>query len=217
MPEKPKILQIVTDMRVEGMSDDDIVKNLKQLGLSDDQIKKIMKVADQDIYSKFKREMAQFIEERIKKSAGIIESLVDPAVDKRLEKIKKEVMEDAQQVTGDFAKTVNEKTNDMAIAVKKVREENKKLLEDQKLARQDIDLLLGGPSKFRMGMSIAFLAAGVLVLAYTIFSVTPQVIALDFTNPTDGVVLLVTGAVYILVSIVLLTIGVYFTGKPGRQ
>ncbi|MCD6522337.1 MAG: hypothetical protein J7K68_01190 [Candidatus Diapherotrites archaeon] len=216
MPQ-PKILKIVLDMRADGLSDKEIIENLRQLGLTDEQIKKIMELADQDVYSKFKREMSKFVEDKIAKSTDLINKMVDQAIEKRLDTIKKEITSDTERMIGQFAKAVNEKSNDMALAVKKIREENLKLTEETKLMRADIDLLLAGPSKMRLMLSLIFLGLGIIVLAYSIFFVTPQVISLDFAKLTDGVILMVTGAMYIIASIVFVTVGVYFSGRPGRQ
>ena len=217
MAEKPKILQIVADMRAEGFTDDKIIDNLRQLGITDDQIKKIMQVADKDVYSKFKREMNQFIIDRIQKSEGLIGDMVDKQLEKNMGSIKKEMLSESEKSFGEFAKTVNEKTSDMALAVKKTREENLNLVEGQKLNRTDIDLLLGGPTKFRLAASIAFLSFGVLVILFVLISIAPQVISFDFSDLNKGVILLLQGLGLIVFSIISLAVGVYFSGRPGRQ
>ena len=217
MAEKPKILQIVTDMRAEGFSDDKIIENLRQLGLTDDQIKTIMDVADKDVYSKFKREMNEFVTERIQKSQDLIGDMVAAALSSRMGDVKKEMLSESEKSFGEFAKTVNEKTADMALAVKKVREENLQLAETVKLNRMDIDSLLGGPSQFRLAAAAFFLFFGVAIVLYVIISIAPQVISLDFTDINKGVILLLQGLGLIVFSIISLAVGVYFTGRPGRQ
>jgi hypothetical protein len=217
MPEKPKILQVVLDMRSEGFSDSQIIDNLRQLGLSDDQIKSIMDLADKDVYSKFKREMGEFVTKKLAGSQEVITGMVDEAVARRLESIKKDVTGETERIVGDFAKTVNEKTSDMALAMKKVREENLRLAEETKLNRTDIDLLLAGPSRLRLIVSMFFLSLGVIIIAYTIFFVTPRVIALDFTELSQGVISMIMGGIFVIFAIVCLTVGVYFSGKPGRS
>ncbi len=217
MAEKPKILQIVADMRADGFSDDKIVDNLQQLGLQDDQIKKIMEVADKDVYSKFKREMNTFVVDKIKKSTDLINEMVATSLSNQVGGLKKELLTDSEKSFGDFAKTVNQKTSDMALAVKKVREENLKIAEAQKLNRLDLDSLMGGPSQFRLAASAFFLFFGVAVILYVIISIAPQVISLDFTDINKGVILLLQGLGLIVFSIISLTVGVYFTGRPGRQ
>ncbi len=217
MAEKPKILQIVSDMRAEGFSDEKIIGNLQQLGLTDDQIKRIMEVADRDVYSKFKREMNSFVIERIQKSQGLINEMVDKSVDKKMDSIKKEMLSESQKAFGEFAKRVNEKTADMALAVKKVREENLKLAEGQKLNRMDLDTVIGGPTQWRLIASAIFLFLGVAVVLYVLLSIAPQVISLDFSDVNKGVIILLQGLGLIVFSIVSLAVGVYFTGRPGRQ
>lgn len=217
MAEKPKILQIVSDMRAEGFSDDKIIENLRQLGLTDDQVKKIMEVAGKDIYSQFKREMNDFVIERIKKSGDIINELVDTSLEKKMDSVKKDALSESEKSFGEFAKTVNEKTSDMSLAVKKLREENLKLAEDEKLDRTDIDLLMGGPTKFRLAASIFFLAFGVIVVIYVLLSIAPQVISFDFSDISKGVILLLQGLGLIVFAIISLAVGVYFSGRPGRQ
>jgi len=217
MAEKPKILQIVADMRAEGFSDEKIIDNLQQLGLSNDQIKRIMEIADKDVYSRFKREMNDFVISRIQKSQDIIGGMVNKALDRKMKTIKKEMLSDSQRSFGEFAKTVNEKTADMALAVKKVREENLKLAEGQKLNRVDLDTVIGGPTQWRLVASAIFLFFGVAVTLYVILSLAPQVISLDFTDINKGVILLLQGLGLIMFSIVSLAVGVYFTGRPGRQ
>lgn len=217
MAEKPKILQIVADMRAEGLTDEKIIDNLRQLGLQDDQIKKIMEVADKDVYSKFKREMNEFITDRIKKSQDLINELVAAAVQQQMTIIKKEMLSDTEKSFGEFAKTVNQKTSDMALAVKKVREENLQIIEAQKLNRMDIDALMGGPTQFRMAAAAFFLFFGVAVVLYVMISIAPQVISLNFTDIHHGVILLLQGLGLIVFAIISLAVGVYFTGKPGRQ
>lgn len=217
MAEKPKILQIVADMRAEGFSDDKIIENLRQLGLSDDQIKKIMQVADKDVYSKFKREMNTFIIDRIQKSQDLIGDMVDKSIDKKMGSIKKDMLSESQKSFGEFAKTVNEKTADMSLAVKKVREENLKLAEGQKLNRMDLDTVIGGPTQWRLVASAIFLFLGVAIVLYVIISIAPQVISLDFTDVNRGVILLLQGLGLIVFAIISLAVGVYFTGRPGRQ
>ena len=181
MPQ-PKILKIVLDMRADGLSDKEIIENLRQLGLTDEQIKKIMELADQDVYSKFKREMSKFVEDKIAKSTDLINKMVDQAIEKRLDTIKKEITSDTERMIGQFAKAVNEKSNDMALAVKKIREENLKLTEETKLMRADIDLLLAGPSKMRLMLSLIFLGLGIIVLAYSIFFVPRRLSLLILQN-----------------------------------
>jgi len=112
---------------------------------------------------------------------------------------------------------VNEKTADMALAVKKVREENLQLAETVKLNRMDIDSLLGGPSQFRLAAAAFFLFFGVAIVLYVIISIAPQVISLDFTDINKGVILLLQGLGLIVFSIISLAVGIYFTGRPGRQ
>ncbi len=216
MAAKPKILQVVADMRAEGMSDDQIIGNLRQLGLTDDQVKQIMKVADQDIYSKFKREMANFVQEKIKKSQQLINDMVDKSIESKLDVIKGSVTADTENTVGEFAKTVNQKVADMGLAVKKVREENLRIIEQQKLNRVDIDTLLSGPTKIRLAISMVFLGFGALLLLYTVFMVFPPVITLDFSDIKTGVVLLATGGIHAAAALFCMVIGVYFSGKPGR-
>ncbi|MCK4327564.1 MAG: hypothetical protein KAW41_03740 [Candidatus Diapherotrites archaeon] len=217
MAEKPKILQIVADMRAEGFSDDKIVDNLRQLGLTDDQVKRIMQVADKDVYSKFKREMNTFIAERIQKSQDIIDSMVAKALEKKMESVKKDMLAGSETRFGEFAKTVNEKSTDMTLAVKKMREENLRLAEAQKLNRLDIDSLLGGPSQWRLIASMFFLFFGIAVILYVLISIAPQVISLDFTDLNQGVILLLQSLGLITFAIISVAVGIYFTGRPGRQ
>lgn len=214
---KPKILQVVSDMRAEGMSDEQIVTNLRQLGLTEDQVKQIMGVADQDIYSKFKREMVFFVDDRIKKGQGAIDEMVGKSVEGKLEVIKAAVTSDTENVVGEFAKTVNQKVSDMGLAVKKVREENLKIIEQQRTNRVDIDTLLFGPTRARLAISVVFLAIGVLLLLYTVAMVFPPVITLDFSDIKTGVVLMATGGIHAAAAIVCLLVGIYFSGKPGSR
>jgi len=217
VPEQPKLLKIVSDMRAEGLSDKEIIDNLRQIGLKDDQIKQVMQVASKDIYSQFKREMHDFVGKRIGQSKDLIGKMVGESVEQKLTSLKDDLKNVTEAKVGEFAKVVNEKTDDMTLAVKRVREENLKIMEQSKLNRTDIDVLLAGPSKVRLIISIIFLVLSVLTLGYAIFFVTPQVVALDFSEAMDGVILLVTGAVYVLAAIAFATVGIYFSGKPGRQ
>ena len=105
----------------------------------------------------------------------------------------------------------------MAIAVKKLREENFQIAEAQKLNRMDIDALMGGPSQFRMAAAAFFLFFGVALVFYVVISISPQVISLDFTDLNRGVILLLQGMALVVFAIICLAVGVYFTGRPGRQ
>ena len=81
----------------------------------------------------------------------------------------------------------------------------------------DIDSLLGGPSQWRLIASMFFLFFGVAVVLYVLISIAPQVISLDFTDINQGVILLLQSLGLITFAIISVAIGVYFSGRPGKQ
>ncbi len=212
---KPKLLEIIAEMREEGMNDKAIATNLKQLGLTDKQVAEIMKIADQDVYSKFKGEMATFVKKQIENSKTVIENLVKDKINKELTKIKAELMKDVENESGKLAKVVNEKTDEVEALGRRVREENLALEKEVKAVRADVDLLLAGPTKMRLILSAFFMLAGILVVIYSIIAVTPSILSLNFSSPVEGAILFGTGAMYIIFGIIALLVGLHLYGRPA--
>lgn len=215
MAEKPKLLRIVTDMRSKGLSDDEIESNLSQMGLSDEEVEEVMEIAEKDVYAKFKGEMSQFIQKRIKDNRDMIDSMVEDKLEEEMEEVEDQVYSRAEKKMGGFAKKMNEKIDNLSLSTKKVREENVELRKKVELLRTDVNNLLSGPSKLRLILAVVFFIFGLFLAGHAVFNVTPQVMALDFGSMTEGVILMVTGAMYLLTSVVFVTVGVYFTGEPG--
>ncbi|GEM_PF-5285624 len=211
---KPKLLEIISEMREEGMSDEEIIANLKQLGLTDAQIKEIMKIADQDVYSKFKREMADFVRKQIGKNKDMINKITEAQISKRLDKIKSDLMKEFEAESGKLATVVNKKTDEVEALGKRIREENLALQKEVKAVRADVDLLLAGPTKMRLMLSAFFMLVGVLVVIYSIVAVTPSVLSLNFSSPVDGAILLASGAMYVIFGIIALLVGLHLYGRP---
>ncbi len=212
---KPKILEIISEMREQGMSDEEIIANLKQLGLTDDQIKKIMRIADQDVYSKFKREMVIFLKGQLRKNKDLIAEIVDEVLGNRMEQIKREVMQYTEDRLGEMAKIVNTKTKDIEALGKSIREENVALGKQVRAMRADVDLLLAGPTKARLALSAFFMVVGVIIVLYSIVAVTPNVLALNFSEPMDGAILLATGGMYVIFGIISMMVGLHLYGRPS--
>ncbi len=212
---KPKILEIISEMREQGMSDEEIIANLKQLGLTDDQIKKIMRIADQDIYSKFKREMVIFLKGQLKKNKDLIAEIVDEVLGNKMEQVKREVMLYTDDKLGEMAKIVNTKTKDIEALGKSIREENVALSKQVRAMRADVDLLLAGPTKARLALSAFFMVVGVIIVLYSIVAVTPNVLALNFSEPMDGAILLATGGMYVIFGIISMMVGLHLYGRPS--
>jgi uncharacterized membrane protein (Fun14 family) len=218
LAEKPRILKAVSEMIAQGYTDDQIVENLRSVGLSDDQIKKVMQAAQKEGYPQFKREMGSFVEEKLKSNRSLIDQMVRESLEKRKEEIKKELGSETQEIVGDLAKQVNEKTRDMEMAVKKVREENLKLKEEEELNRSDIDLLIAGPAKIRMALSIVFLVVGLIVLGFAIFYLAPLALSQINGEQLDTAALtVIETAVAVAGALGTMTVGIFFAGKPGRQ
>lgn len=223
MPHKPKILQAVSEMMAQGLSDQQIIDNLRAVGLSDDQIKKVMQVAGRDVYSRFKREMASFVDTRIKSNDELIGQMVDRSLAGKKDELRGELSDEVQEVIGDLAKEVNSKARDMDMTVKKIREENLEMRKLQQVNRADLDLLLAGPFKYRLAISVIFLAFGSLIFLFDIFFFflnSPSIID-HLTAGASGVkpaaiqaILFTAVAAF---SIASLAVGVYFSGRPGRQ
>ncbi|MCD6414428.1 MAG: hypothetical protein J7L23_02250 [Candidatus Diapherotrites archaeon] len=217
MPEKPKILEAVSEMIAQGLSDEEIIENLRSVGLSDDQIKKIMEAANKDVYARFKRDMGKFLEERLKKNAPMIEKIVDDYLERKRDDIKKDLSRESQEIVGELAKEVNEKTRDMELTVKKIREENLQMRKSQQLNRSDIDLLLKGPFKLRMAISVTSLLIAIIVVGFDIFYMLPGVSSrLAASDLTGAAVEAIIATALIGFSISALAVCVYFSGRPGR-
>ncbi len=212
---KPKILEIISEMREQGMSDEEIIANLRQLGLTDDQIKKIMRIADQDVYSKFKREMVIFLKGQLKKNKNLIAEIVDEVLGNKTEQIKREVMQYTDDRLGEMAKVINTKTKDIEALGKSIREENVALSKQVRAMRADVDLLLAGPTKARLALSAFFMVVGVIIVLYSIVAVTPNVLALNFSEPMDGAILLATGGMYVIFGIISMMVGLHLYGRPS--
>ncbi len=212
---KPKILEIISEMRAQGMSDEEIVSNLRQLGLSDEQIQKIMEIADKDVESKMKRDIALMIREQLKNGKQLLSPVVDDILSSKLESIKKEISKETDEKLGEMAKVVNKKTNEVEALGSAVREENLSMKKQIQAIRADVDLLLAGPTKARLMLAAFFMIIGVIIVLYSIIAVTPNVLALNFTTPMDGAILMVTGGMYTLFGIIALMVGLHIYGKPS--
>lgn len=127
MAEKPKLLRIVTDMRSKGLSDNEIRNNLSQMSLSDDEVDEVMEIAEKDVYAKFKGEMSQFIQKRIKDNRDMIDSMVEDKLEEEMGDIEDQVYSRAETKMGEFARKMNEKIDNLSLSTKKIREENVKL------------------------------------------------------------------------------------------
>lgn len=214
MPDKPKLLKIVNDMQSKGLSEDEIRSNLREMGLSDDEVEKVMEIAEKDIYAKFKGEMSQFVEKRIKDNEDLIGDIVERKLGEEKEKIKEEVSSETEEELGDLAGKMNEKIDNLSLKTSKLRDENLEIKKRVEMLREDVDNLLGGPSKLRLAMAVLFLFAGLLLAAHSVFNVTPQVMTLDFRTMTEGIILLIIGSVYVLASVAFVTVGIHFVGSP---
>ncbi len=212
---KPKILEIISEMRAQGMSDEEIVDNLRQLGLTDEQIAKIMEIADRDVYSQIKRDIALMIKEQLKASKNILAPVVDDILARRLDEIKKEISKETDDKLGELAKVVNKKTNGVEALGSAIREENLAMKKELQAMRADVDLLLAGPTKARLILATFFMVVGILIVLYSIVAVTPNVLALNFSSPMDGAILMVTGGMYTIFGIIALMVGLHMYGKPS--
>lgn len=217
MPERPKILEAVSEMIAQGLSDEEVIANLRAVGLTDDQIKKIMEAANKDVYARFKRDMGKFLEERLKQNMPLIQKMVDEYMEKKKEEIKNELARESQEIAGELAKEINEKTRDMELTVKKIREENLQMKKLQQLNRSDIDLLLRGPFKIRIIISIFSLLVAVAVVGFDIFYILPVIpemlLAQDFTGAAIEAII---ATALIGFATAALAVCVYFSGRPGR-
>lgn len=217
MPERPKILEAVSEMIAQGLSDDEIIANLRAVGLTDDQIKKIMEAANKDVYARFKRDMGKFLEERLKQNMPLIQRMVDEYLEKKKEEIKNELARESQEIAGELAKEINEKTRDMELTVKKIREENLQMKKLQQLNRSDIDLLLRGPFKIRMAISIFSLLVAVAVIGFDVFYMLPVIpemlVAQDLTS---AAIQAIVATALVGFATAALAVCVYFSGRPGR-
>ncbi len=212
---KPKILEIISEMRAQGMSDEEIVDNLRQLGLSDEQIQKIMEIADKDVESKMKREIALMIKEQLKNSKNLLMPVVDEILSLKLDQIKKEISKETDEKLGELAKIVNKKTSEVEALGSAIREENLTMKKQVQAIRADVDLLLAGPTKARLMLAAFFMVLGVIIVLYSIIAVTPNVLALNFATPMDGAILLVTGGMYTIFGIIAMMVGLHIYGKPA--
>ncbi|MCD4739902.1 hypothetical protein K8R43_01770 [archaeon] len=218
MGEKPRILQAVSEMMAQGLSDDEIVQNLRAVGLSNDQIRKVMEVAKKDSYTVFKRDMAQFFDQRIKSNTNVIDRMVEESLARKKQDNRNDLSDEVQDLVGDFAKEVNEKSHDMELTVKKLREENMKMRKTEQINRADIDILLSGSSRYRMMISVSFLITGVLIFLFDIFAILPDVkVYFDNGYPQQAALQAILVFSFIAFAIAALAVGVYFSGRPGRQ
>ncbi len=211
---KPKLLEIIAEMRSQGMTDEQIVENLRQLGLGDDQINQIMEVANRDVYSRLKGEVVQIVNNQIEKSPAM-KKVVREEIKKNLDFIKSEVSKDIDAKMGDLARAVNEKTKKVDALGEAIRKENLGLGKEVDAMRADIDLLLAGPTKFRLILSAFFMLVGVIIVLYSIVAVTPSVIAMNFPDAMSGAILMVTGGMYVIFGIISMMVGLHLYGKPS--
>ena len=212
---KPKILEIISEMRAQGMTDKEITANLKQLGLNDDQITEIMTIANQDTYSKIRGELARDFKKMLLNNKDVVVSIIKNNSEELMKAMKKDALSEFDNKLGELAKVVNDKTQEVNAIGTQIRKENLELKNEVTAVRGDVDLLLTGPTKVRLILSSFFMLVGVIIVLYSIIAVTPSVLALNFPDAMSGAILMATGGMYVIFGIISMMVGIHLYGKPS--